>query len=124
MNNLPQLVRGYEPRPFGEWVREAHELGFDLVPEHDERRFEVTVHLLPRTRKTQTAVDLMANHGDSCVTVKTVYDKASAEMAAHGIEPPPREDHAKVVALGFDDAASEALRMAREAIRALESLRG
>jgi len=122
----PSVIDGYEPRPFGHWINEAQDLGFNMLTHHDKRSFEVWIRLEPRTRKARTAVDMMLgdHHPNNAIEVKTVYDKASAEIRASGIEPPPRDDLASALALGFDDAAAEAVRMAREALDRLEAARG
>jgi hypothetical protein len=122
-NHIPDVLRGREPRPLGDWARDAKELGFEMFYDHDPGAFAVRVMLVPKTRKAKTAVDrhLQSSHPDNCIVATTVYDRQAAEMASRGLYAPPHEDlesNERHIAISMDDTAAYALQMAREAMRA------
>jgi len=112
---------GREPLPMNQWQRRAREMGFELRVDHEPEHFTVYVMLKPKTRKAKTAVDLALEDDCELITVRTVYDKASAEMRSKGIEPPPREDQGKHIAIAMDDSITYALTMAQQALLKAEA---
>jgi hypothetical protein len=121
-NHIPDVLRGREPRPLGDWARDAKELGFEMFYDHDPDAFAVRVMLVPKTRKAKTAVDrhLQSSHPDNCIVATTVYDRQAAEMAGMGLAAPAGEPDSseRHIAISMDDTAAYALQMAREAMRA------
>jgi len=120
MNNnepVPSIVKGYNPRPLGEWIGKARELGFELRVDHEPEEFTVYVFLKPKTRAARSAVDRALGDWCEAITVTTVYDKNSKALRDAGIHPPPREDQDKAFRVAIDDSASYAIVMASNALK-------
>jgi hypothetical protein len=113
---IPEVVRGREPRAFQAWLLDAQELGFEMRVDHDLDEFTVWVMLKPRTRRAKTAVDRALDDDCELITAEHCYDMDRRALRRAGIASPPIEDVERVFAFAVDDAASYALTMAREAL--------
>jgi hypothetical protein len=118
MSEIPEIVRGRQPRAFQDWVLDARELGFEMRVDHERDEFTVYVMLKPMTRRAKTALDRALDDDCEYITATHCYDVDRRDLRASGIDSAPIEDLKKVFAFAIDDAAAYALTMAREALGA------